>query len=162
MWFSVFPLPILHKHVRVATLRARLKQLTYRVWGWAAQLPIKMPLTSPAPCISCHSSDFSAFHTKSCLCFWTSFLTARALVKGSHNRETFHSIVTVHITLKVSYDAASVQLGGISTALWAISACSTNQWEFYGYIFYKLVSYITQEWLQNPTLHLYSGNSGFS
>lgn len=51
----------------------------------------------------------------------------------------------MHITLKVSYDAASVQLGGVSTALWAISACSTNQWEFYGYIFYKLVSYITQE-----------------
>lgn len=72
-------------------------------------------------------------------------MTARALVKGSHNRETFHRIVAVHITLKVSYDAASVQLGGISTALWAISACSTNQWEFYGYIFYKLVSYITQE-----------------
>lgn len=147
MRFSVFPLPILHKHVRVTARRARLKQLTQRISGRAVQLPTEIPLSSRAPCHYCNNSDFSRFQFKSHLHIWTRFLAARAVVKGSRYRETFHTNVMVNKTSKVYYNAASVQLGEVSTAVWVISYCSTNQWEFYEYTFYKLVSCITQEWL---------------
>lgn len=106
-----------------------------------------MPLSSPAPCMYCHRSDFLGLHFKARLCFWTSFLTARTVVKGSHNGKTLCSNAKVHLTWKFYYSAASIQLGGVSTMVQVISICSMNRCKCYGYTFYKPVSYITQEWL---------------
>lgn len=162
MWFSVFPLPILHKHVRVIARRAHLNQLAQRISGWAGQLPTDTALRSWAPCDYCSTSDFSGFQLKSHLHLWTCFLTARSVVTGSRDRQIFHSDIGQNCFK--SFPQCSIH-----STTWHLHSYSGNFILFYksmGILWAHTLQtsflYHTRMTVPNPTLQLCSGNSSFS